>query len=81
MEALGKFMKAFNKKRIEMKRKSFKKEWCVVNGSNCKKGLTSACQLWLECSNKLEDILRKAKNRFFITVIIIVLVLSALSGN
>jgi hypothetical protein len=34
MEALGKFMKVFNKKRIEMKRKSFKKEWGGVNGSN-----------------------------------------------
>jgi hypothetical protein len=52
MEALGKFMKAFNKKRIEMKRKSFLKEWGGVNSSNIKNGLTSDCQLWLECSKK-----------------------------
>jgi hypothetical protein len=39
-----------------MKRKSFKKEWGGVKDSNCKKGLTSACQLWLECNKKREDI-------------------------
>jgi hypothetical protein len=56
MEALGKFMKVYNKQRIEMKRKFFWKELGGVNSSNCKKGLTSACQLWLECSKKWEDI-------------------------
>jgi hypothetical protein len=56
MEALGKFIKVFNKKRIEIKRKSFQKEWGGVNSSNSKKGLTSACQLWLDCSKKWEDI-------------------------
>jgi hypothetical protein len=50
MEALDKFMKAFNKKRIEMKRKSILKEWGGVNGSTIEKDLTSDCQLWLECS-------------------------------
>jgi hypothetical protein len=56
MEGQGKFMKSLNKKRIEIKRKSFLKEWGGVNGSNIKKGLTSDCQLWLECSKKWEDI-------------------------
>jgi hypothetical protein len=84
MEALGKFMKAFSKKWIEMKRKSFLKEWGGVNGSNIKKGLTSACQPWLECSKKWEDISNGyigEKLKICFSLVIIVLVLSALSGN
>jgi hypothetical protein len=48
MEALGKFMNVFYKKRMEMQGKSFKKEWGGVNSSNCKKCLTGAYQLRLE---------------------------------
>jgi hypothetical protein len=39
IEALGKFMKVFNKKRMEMQRK------CRVNSSDFRKGLTNACHL------------------------------------
>jgi hypothetical protein len=45
MEALGKFMKVFNKKGMEMQRKSIKKEWVGVSSTYCKKRFTRACQL------------------------------------
>jgi hypothetical protein len=43
MEALSKFMKVSNKKRMEMQLKSFKKEWDGVSSANCKKSIASAC--------------------------------------
>jgi hypothetical protein len=45
MEALGKFMNAFNKKGMEMQRKSIQKEWVGVNSTYCKKSFPRACQL------------------------------------
>jgi hypothetical protein len=66
-EALSKFMKVFNKKRMYMQVKSFL-ELDGVSSTICKKSTASACWVWLECSKfvwtSAMAMLREANNTF-----------------
>jgi hypothetical protein len=59
MEALGKFMKVFNKKGMEMPRKSIQKEWVAPEPASCDSNAAKGlCKLGMA-------MFRKAKNTFF----------------